>query len=64
VFTLTATKLSFGSATDADLSAVCMRYCSHRASAALLAPPNSAVPDVVVMLPTLASYDALNAVAL
>jgi hypothetical protein len=41
-----------------------MRYCSHRASAALLAPPNSAVPDVVVMLPTLASYDALNEVAL
>ena len=30
----------------------------------LLAPPNSAVPDVVVMLPTLASYDELIEVAL
>ncbi len=30
----------------------------------LLAPPNSAVPDVVVMLPTLASYDTLIEVAL
>jgi hypothetical protein len=30
----------------------------------LLAPPNSAVPDVVVVLPTLASYDALIEVAL
>ena len=30
----------------------------------LLAPPSSAVPDVVVMLPTLASYDALIEVAL
>ena len=29
----------------------------------LLAPPSSAVPDVVVMLPTLASYDALIEVA-
>ena len=30
----------------------------------LLAPPNSTVPDVVVMLPTLASYNALIEVAL
>ena len=30
----------------------------------LLAPPSGAVPDVVVMLPTLASYDALIEVAL
>jgi hypothetical protein len=30
----------------------------------LLAPPNSAVPDVVVVLPTLASYDALIEAAL
>lgn len=30
----------------------------------LLAPPNSAVPDVVVVLPTLAAYDALIEVAL
>ena len=30
----------------------------------LLAPPSGAVPDVVVMLPMLASYDALIEVAL